>query len=201
MPSFTDLKSKAVKAKDASVSKIQNVKDHNTSVSMKKTNWNPYNGEGPRPPPPLRVAPKPDLPPFLPPPRRTSSNASTGSGASNSTGPPPINRATRTMSSSPTPLSTGPPPIVRSTRPSLSAQSSQSSYPTPPSLPARSSSSAISTEKSSPPALPSRTASVQRDQIPEEPTLNWAALSQDDKEAFFSWLDEFFEKFYGIKAS
>jgi hypothetical protein len=29
--------------------------------------------------------------------------------------------------------------------------------------------------------------------------IQWSTLSTEDKEAFFSWLDEFFERFYGIR--
>ncbi|KAJ8075182.1 hypothetical protein PM082_019510 [Marasmius tenuissimus] len=199
MPSFADLKDKAVKAKDASVNKVQNVRDRNSSVPLKKTNWNPYNGEGPRAPPPPRPNSRnrPDLAPLPPPPRRTSSMASSESSSTTNSGPPPgpppINRATRNLSTtSVSSGSGGPPPIVRSTRPLLSAQSSQSSVGPPPSLPVRRSPSA--------PPLPSRTPSFNNTTITEEPAaFSWGNLTQEDKEVFFGWLDEFFERSYGIK--
>ncbi|KAJ7583811.1 hypothetical protein C8J56DRAFT_193001 [Mycena floridula] len=44
MPSFAEIKDKAVKAKVVSINKIRNMKDRHiyTSVLMKKTNWDPY---------------------------------------------------------------------------------------------------------------------------------------------------------------
>ncbi|KAF8736342.1 hypothetical protein AX14_000455 [Amanita brunnescens Koide BX004] len=77
MPSFADLKAKAVKVKDAGIEKAQNVKDRNTSIPMKKTNWDPYSGEAPPPLPPPRVnsRSKPAKPPLPPPPSRTGGSA------------------------------------------------------------------------------------------------------------------------------
>jgi len=34
---------------------------------------------------------------------------------------------------------------------------------------------------------------------PQEADIDWTNLSQQDKETFFAWLDEFFESRYGIQ--
>jgi hypothetical protein len=36
--------------------------------------------------------------------------------------------------------------------------------------------------------------------VNEEKKVDWGNLSGEDKEVFFGWLDEFFERSYGIKA-
>ncbi len=79
-------------------------------------------------------------------------------------------------SSSTSLLSSGPPPppVKRATRPLIS---SSGSAPGPPLLQR---SMSLTTYAS------------------QEPELDWRNLSQQDKEVFFSWLDEFFEHSYGI---
>ncbi|KAJ3830448.1 hypothetical protein F5880DRAFT_781090 [Lentinula raphanica] len=221
-----ELKQKAVKAKDATVTSVQNTRDRHTSVPLKKTNWNPYDGSGPPPPPAPRTnswtkPPKPE-PPTLPPPiRRDTSNSSEPS------------RSPRTPSTSPSPSPSaspalpsrgGPPVVNRATRPPRPAGRvpSSSLSPTnpsprpvmpprtpsggnPPSLPSRTPSLPPRTP-SLPPSLPSRTpssSSYQKTSVKEESEseIDWANLSPDDKRVFFSWLDEFFERSYGIRAA
>ncbi|KAJ3789416.1 hypothetical protein GGU10DRAFT_372226 [Lentinula aff. detonsa] len=222
MPSFAELKQKAVKAKDATVSSVQNTKDRHTSVPLKKTNWNPYDGNGPPPPPAPRTnswtkPPKPE-PPKLPPPiRRDTSNSSNSPGFSRSPQPPSISPS---PSPSPSPAlpSRGPPVINRATRPpgsaGFTAATANSPIPSlrsivPTSTPSASSKSLPSRAPSLPPrtpSLPSRTpSSTSYHKMPVEPELDsridWANLSPEDKHVFFSWLDEFFERSYGIVAS
>ena len=168
---------------------------------MKKTNWDPYSGAPPPPPPPPRSLvnqrTKPELPSFGPPPSRTGSAASS-SVATN-----------RAASSSPSP---GPAPPLPTRKPSS----------IPPALPSRSNSG------EAPPAPPPRSvAPVARTDLPAGPpppvvrstrpdfatpvseassklplvhtkALDWSNLSQEDKEAFFDWLDEFFSKHLNI---
>jgi hypothetical protein len=149
---------------------------------MAKTNWDPYNGQMPTPPP-LKSAvnqhKKPEV--FLPPPRRTSSAASQSLSSSSASsapplpsrghsGPPPpppprgttVPPAPPTIRSSPqlNPTPIGPPPIVRSTRPDFQAR------PKIPNLPTSS-----------------------------DTEIDWSNLSPEDKTVFFNWLDEFFGNF------
>ena len=156
------------------------------SVSMAKTNWDPYSGNPPPPPPPpkslINQKTKPPVA-FPPPPSRTSSAASRSLSSSSSaslppplpsrgqSGPPPppprgtaVPPALPVIRPQPNPLPTitsGPPPIVRSTRPDFHA----------------------------------------RPKIPKPPTtssdteIDWSNLSPEDKAIFFSWLDEFFTNF------
>ncbi|KAJ4481155.1 hypothetical protein J3R30DRAFT_2411949 [Lentinula aciculospora] len=205
MPSFAELKQKAVKAKDATVTSVQNTKDRHTSVPLKKTNWNPYDGNGPPPPPAPRInswnkPPKPEPPKLPPPPIRRDTSSST-----NSSSPQP-HSVSPLLSRSPVPPSRGPPIINRATRPPGPASivpSPNSASPSrtpsvnsvrPPSLPSRA--------PSLQPSLPSRTpssSSYRQAHVPEpEPQIDWANLTQKDKDVFFSWLDEFFERSYGI---
>ncbi|KAF8883663.1 hypothetical protein CPB85DRAFT_393002 [Mucidula mucida] len=155
-----ELKERASKVKDASVTKIQNTRDRHSSVPLKNTNWDPYSGKPPPPPPPARTSTSKrptslSPPPLAPPPQRAGSVVSSSSTSSLSSGPPP-------------------PPVKRATRPPIS---SPGSAPGPP-LPQRSMSSASYAS--------------------QEAELDWRNLSQQDKEVFFSWLDEFFERSYGI---
>ncbi|GLB44593.1 hypothetical protein LshimejAT787_1702200 [Lyophyllum shimeji] len=173
-PSLAELKAKAVKAKDASVSKIQKARDNNTSVPMAKTNWDPYSKQPPPPPPPPRVStntrPAPSFPPpppapgrpaVLPPPSRAPSLPSRSPAPASPSPPapgPPPRPPPRSVPSSTLPTS-GPPPIVRSTRPDLASR-------------------VLDKEA--------------------EPEIDWTNLSAEDKEVFFSWLDEFFSKALNI---
>jgi len=86
--------------------------------------------------------------------------------------PPPPPRTGQPSRSSTGP----PPPVARDTRPD---------YVPPPSY-------ASSVPAPRPP--PRRTTSTQNS--PEE--IDWANLSQEDKDVFFSWLDEFFSRYLNI---
>ena len=183
--SVADLKAKALSATTAGAEKLQDVRRRNTSVPMSKTNWDPYSGETPAPPPPRSLVNRNTKPaPFLPPPSRTSSAASRSLSSSSSaslppplpsrgpsSGPPPppprgiaAAPAPPAIRSSPQPkppsIANGPPPIVRSTRPDI--------HPRP--------------EISKPPTS-------------SETEIAWSNLSPEDKKIFFNWLDEFFTKF------
>ncbi|KIY62865.1 hypothetical protein CYLTODRAFT_426589 [Cylindrobasidium torrendii FP15055 ss-10] len=97
-----------------------------------------------------------------------------------------------------------PPPQMRSGTSAIhSPRSSISAHPTPPppqragSIMSHSSSSSFSSTPPPPavrhasrPALPHRQSSEQR--------IDWANLSQEDKEAFFGLLDEYFSRSFGI---
>ncbi|KAF9478570.1 hypothetical protein BDN70DRAFT_879805 [Pholiota conissans] len=185
MPSFADLKAKAAGAANSGKDKFNHVRDRNTSVPMKKTNWDPYSGESAPPPPPPRslvnskTKPKP-LAPLPPPPSRTGSAAISAASSSSRSSvspvpppplpsrssatppPPPPRKAAPTIphssvSPSPVPsMGSGPPPIVRSTRPDLRTYRGVSAV---------------------------------------EPEIDWTNLTPEDKEVFFSWLDEFFANF------
>lgn len=160
---LSDLKQRASKAKDASVSKITHTRDHMKSQPSKKLDWD----KAPPPPPPPVVRPKNQ---FAPPPSRTSSAVSQSSSPPVSSPPvpppaipgrpPPVRRQTRPDSVSP-PIPSGPPPIP----------------------PTRSVSRIVSARVHEGP-----------EEI-EEDTIDWANLSQEDKDVFFSWLDEFFARF------
>lgn len=138
------------------------------SIPLAKTNWDPYSGT-PAPPPP--------------PPRVNANNRPTT--ASVKTFLPPPTRG------SPAP-SRSSPPIAPSISP----------LQTPP-LPSR-----------SPMPLPGRTGSqgpppivhstrpdlpvAQSRSMNNVPEIDWTHLSREDKEVFFSWLDEFFGKHLNI---
>lgn len=164
-----ELKQKAVKAKDTTVEKVQNTKDRHTSVPMKSTNWNPYDGSAPKPPPPPRVHSnsRPTPPPtFPPPPSRTSSTQSSASASSGPTPPPVVSRSTRPSASQ----------IQR-----LNSQEVDSPQPPP---------SRSSVRSFAKPKVPSA--------AQHSGEIDWANLSQEDKEIFFSWLDEFFDRSFNI---
>ncbi|KAJ7819525.1 proline-rich protein [Mycena leptocephala] len=98
-----EMRDKAGKAKNATVTSLQNTKDRHSSVPLKTTNWDPYAKNQPPPPPPrANKFSRPVVQPsFLPPPQRGGAAAESPSSST-----PP----------SPAP---GPPPIVRATRPSV----------------------------------------------------------------------------------
>ncbi|KAK0234631.1 hypothetical protein EDD85DRAFT_844758 [Armillaria nabsnona] len=114
MPSFAELKEKATKAKDASMTKMQNTQDRHCSVPLKNTNWDPYNKQPPPPPPAPRaiISARPSM---SPPPSHLSISP-----------PPPI-------------LGQGapPPPIKHSTQPPIRSATANSPSASVPSLPPR----------------------------------------------------------------
>ncbi|KAG6864800.1 hypothetical protein C0991_007056 [Blastosporella zonata] len=181
-PSFAELKAKAAKAKDVSVAKIQSTRDRNTSIPMKKTNWDPYSGQPAPPPPPPRLdsnsRPAAAKPMFPPPPSASSRSAAVA--------PPPPPSRTPSLPSRPSTTHSSPSPVPPAPAPRppprqlLSSSSSVSGGP-PPII------------RSTRPDQPSR----QLDE-PVQPTIDWTNLSPQDKEVFFSWLDEFFNKFLNI---
>ncbi|KAF8346586.1 proline-rich protein [Amanita rubescens] len=244
MPSFAELKAKAAKAKDAGVEKMHNVKDRNTSVPMKKTNWDPYSGNPPPPLPPPRVKSrsKPsEKPPLPPPPTRTGSAvaaaartpsssvaspptlpgrpasgpprlpARTPSSISSSAIPPPLPSRGASVSSLTLSSSQGappPPPIARSTRPTLTHTTELSPPPPPVASPP------IAQAFSAPvPVYPQRKVETQstgqsnntsfggRTRFGTEPRIDWTNLSQEDKVAFYGWLDEYFSRSLSITLS
>ncbi|KIK09427.1 hypothetical protein K443DRAFT_385741 [Laccaria amethystina LaAM-08-1] len=148
MPSFADLKAKATSATNTGVEKLQNVRDRNTSVPMKKTNWDPYSGNLPPPPPPPRTNQKTrpaELAPLPPPPSRTGSigpSSIASSRSSGSTAPPAPPLPARGPVSSPPlpargPVSSPPlPPRGPASTPPLPARGPVSSPPLPPRGPA-----------------------------------------------------------------
>ncbi|EPQ55694.1 hypothetical protein GLOTRDRAFT_128906 [Gloeophyllum trabeum ATCC 11539] len=164
-----DWKKKAVKAKDATVSKAINTKDRLQSTPSAKTNWD-YSNPPPRRPPPVPVKTR-DSELYGPPPSRSNSSRAEVDDAV-SAPPAPV-------------LSTRPSIPSRSTRPSLPTRSPEELAPPP----------------VRPPPMPARrsTASIPASQHHEEviDKIDWANLSPEDKEVFFSWLDEFFSRLTG----
>ncbi|KAF6749551.1 hypothetical protein DFP72DRAFT_1173436 [Ephemerocybe angulata] len=202
MPSFADLKAKATSVANSGVDKARTMKERNTSVPMKKTNWDPYSGQpAPPPPPPRSIVnqrTKPgEQPGFLPPPSRTASNASSGRGTpsgDSSPGPaPPL--PSRAPSSAPpalpqrsSPLGAAPPPPSRTgVAVARNATVSRPAAAGPPPPIARSTRPDLA-------ALEPSTTDTKKD----AEAIDWTNLSQEDKEVFFSWLDEFFSKHLNI---
>jgi hypothetical protein len=113
--------------------------------------------------------------------KRPPPSAPTGSASTYRNGPPsPPPLQTRpdtseSMSSSITP----PPPVPRGSRPDTHSPSSYSPLPPPP------------TRLKS--AYPPQTGSTE-----QVDHIDWANLSQEDKDEFFSWLDEFFSRYFNI---
>ncbi|RDB15095.1 hypothetical protein Hypma_005224 [Hypsizygus marmoreus] len=171
-PSFAELKARAAKAKDAGVSKIQSTKDRHTSVPLAKTNWDPYSKQPPPPPPPPRVSANTRPTTSFPPPPPAPGRPAL---------PPPPTRGPFLPSRSPatTPM---PPPPLTATTPRLPARTPSAGPP--PII------------RSTRPDFSSRPLSTQPDQ-----EIDWANLTTEDKEVFFSWLDEFFSKFFDITIS
>ncbi|CAA7262125.1 unnamed protein product [Cyclocybe aegerita] len=190
MPSFAELKAKAANATSSGMERMQNMRDRNTSVPMAKTNWDPYSGNPPpRPPPPRSLVNRNTKPqaPLPPPPSRTASAATSS-----------LSRASSTASTPPLPArgtpSPGAPPLLPS----------RSKGPAPPAPPPRSTGPPLPAGAPPPPinrstrpdALP-RPAAPARPLAPAktQPKIDWANLSPEDKQVFFSWLDEFFANF------
>ncbi|KAF9040072.1 hypothetical protein BJ165DRAFT_1495201 [Panaeolus papilionaceus] len=205
MPSFAELKAKASKTTSSGVEKMQNVRDRNTSVPLKKTNWDPYSGAPPPPPPPPRSLvnrnTKPALSPLLPPPSRTSNPASPSLSRAPSVSPAPALPARSFSSASSASVSANPPPP-------LPSRGNKPATFTPPVLPSRSPSVLSSTSMASslqgfgPPPPVKRdtrpTLSAHSSIAPrngEDTKIDWINISAEDKEVFFSWLDEFFANF------
>ncbi|KAH9915325.1 uncharacterized protein B0H18DRAFT_940000 [Fomitopsis serialis] len=170
---LASVKEKAMKAKDYSVDKATHTRDHMVSQPSKKINWDPNHK---KPPPPPVMKPKnSDL--YAPPPSRTSSTTSSARNTPSSPsppsapGPPPlIRRDSRPDSVSPPPA---PPPICRQTRPD------SISPPLPP--------------------PPVRSVSITRSlETIEDEKIDWTNLSPEDKQVFFSWLDEFFARYLNL---
>ncbi|KAF8904699.1 hypothetical protein CPB84DRAFT_1845235 [Gymnopilus junonius] len=207
MPSFADLKARASKTTSAGVEKLHNVRDRNTSVPMKKTNWDPYSGAPPPPPPPPRSlvnkSNKPALAPLPPPPSRTGSatsssrSSSVAQNAPVSPAPPPLPSRGPSSTSPPQlpPRSNkGPAPPPPPPRSSPSLNHNKSPPPPGPSVskpPAAAAPPPIA--RSTRPGLPTRHTTPPT--APSENDIDWANLSPEDKEIFFSWLDEFFANF------
>ena len=88
-----------------------------------------------------------------------------------------------------------PPPVVRSRRPD------QSPYSPSPSLSPSTSPSPSKPPTPGLPSLPARRINTSpkpaSNSQPGGNTIDWANLSDEDKQVFFSWLDEFFVKFTG----
>ncbi|KAF9228100.1 hypothetical protein BS17DRAFT_320457 [Gyrodon lividus] len=111
MVNFAELKAKAEKAKDASVTKVTNTKDKYSSVPSSKTNWDPNWKRAPPPPAPSgSTSSASQLPP-------TSSLRSRPDGSSDSLSaapPPVIPRASRPVNDiSALTAYTPPPPPTR----------------------------------------------------------------------------------------
>ncbi|TFK92889.1 hypothetical protein K466DRAFT_643099 [Polyporus arcularius HHB13444] len=189
MPTFAELRSKAAKMADATGSKIVNTKDRMKSQPSKNINWDADIRSKPPPPP------KPPKP--LPPPSRTSSASSASTVATSQaerTKPPvPVRRAGSSASAAPSlgrsvsqashssstslNASLGPPPTVRrETRPD--SVSPPPAYPSSSSLP--------------------RIQEPQAEEDADIDRFDWANLSPEDKQIFFSWLDEFFARYLHV---
>ncbi|KAI0632811.1 hypothetical protein C8Q77DRAFT_1119858 [Trametes polyzona] len=225
MPTLAELKNKAAKVKDASISSLSNTKDRLSSQPSKNINWNAEIKS--KPPPPPKPAFKPP-----PPPSRTSSvTSNVSSNVSSTSSKPPV---------PPVPLrkafGSATPSLARSVS-SVSQASSVSPSP-PPRPPPRSinSHAAPSASPSPPPSVssglpPGPPPPIRRETRPDQPhpqppsapqpppsrnlappppirrvqqdeadidRIDWANLSPEDKQEFFSWLDEFFGRYLGV---
>lgn len=160
---------------------------------MAKTNWDPYSGQPPPPPPPPRslvnhrtkpvAAAEPSL---LPPPSRSSSAGSPSLSRGSAATPPPPPSRNGSGSGTPPP----PPPRGRNAAPPApppraTAQSSLSA------VPARADAGPPPIVKSTRPGF--QTHHAQGNFGDNE--IDWVNLTPQDKEVFFSWLDEYFANF------
>ncbi|KAG0696468.1 hypothetical protein DFH29DRAFT_767640, partial [Suillus ampliporus] len=148
-----ELKQKAEKAKDASVTKMVNTRDRYSSVPSSQTNWDP---NWKRAPPPAQAGSAGNGPPS--PPLRTRPDAS-GSMRSSVVSPPP--------------------PVAHGSRPDARSPPSYSHIPPPP-------------------TRPKSTYTSQMGSTDQVDHIDWANLSQEDKDEFFGWLDEFFSRYFNI---
>lgn len=170
-----------------------------SSVALKKTNWDPYNGTGPAPPPPRKPSANPKTkpaPPLPPPPSRTNAAATSNSSVAASV----ASRATSASPGPPPPLPSrassisGPPLPKRPGQPVLSPQSKAATGLVP---------KPVLTPSGPPPPVARSTKPVldNRDSFyveESEPVIDWTNLSPEDKAAFFGWLDEFFSSYLKI---
>lgn len=201
-----ELKAKASGITSAGVEKVQNARDRNTryelsrchtacwyslctSVPMAKTNWDPYSGERPPPPPPPRSLVSQNTKPLkalLPPPSRTTASSTTSLSRTNSVSPAPPLPSRTPSSSAPPPARNHSvsPPIAPPRAPLQTKQSYGKTLPPvgPPPPIQRSTRPDLRTHQVAP-------------VISVEPEIDWANLSPEDKDVFFSWLDEYFANF------
>ncbi|EIW56724.1 uncharacterized protein TRAVEDRAFT_151331 [Trametes versicolor FP-101664 SS1] len=211
MPTLAELRSRAVKVKDAGVSSLSNTKDRMSSQPSKNINWNADVKAKP-PPPPAPLAKPVYKPP--PPPSRTGSSASSAPGIVNK---PPVPVRKFGVSANPTlarsisnvsqenGVNPGPPPRppprsfnsnASSVSPSPSPSISGGLAPGPPPLIRRE----TRPDQPSPPPRSFAPPPPVRKAQSEEAGINkidWANLSPEDKQAFFGWLDEFFSRYLG----
>lgn len=169
-----DLKARATKAKDYTSEKFTNTRDRYSSAQSKDINWETEEFKRKKPPP-------------LPPPLRRSKPGEDGSeharngsvssvvDGSESQGPSPV----VSKPSVPLPPTRGRPPL-----PPVRRGSIQSERPS-------STSSPVAQDPSPTRVAPSRTGSK----------IDWANLSQEDKQVFFGWLDEYFARYLGSSVS
>ncbi|ETW79761.1 hypothetical protein HETIRDRAFT_103639 [Heterobasidion irregulare TC 32-1] len=143
-----DLKSKAVKAKDASVSKLSTTRDRMKSTPSAQTGFDPYAKRTPPPPPPLRST------------SSRSAESSSSASVSARPPPPPVHRTSRPDAA--------PPPVLSRRRPSTVDHGSSSVR-----------------------------AYGDEQQRESADRIDWSNLSTEDKQALFSWLDEFFSRYLG----
>ncbi|KAI0651353.1 hypothetical protein C8Q79DRAFT_932887 [Trametes meyenii] len=213
MPTLAELRSKAVKVKDASVSSLANTRDRMSSQPSKNINW--HADIKPKPPPP----PKPDFRP-PPPPSRTSSTSSTPSTSQSKPPAPPVpsrragsstnvplarssNPVSQTSSASPSPPPR-PPPRSLNSQPSSSASPSPPPSvlgvsPGPPPPIRRDTRPDTASHASASHMLPPPMRSIQEGEADTYvDRIDWANLSLEDKQVFFSWLDEFFSRYLGV---
>ncbi|KAI0351683.1 hypothetical protein OH77DRAFT_1429521 [Trametes cingulata] len=197
-----ELRNKAVKAKEASLSTLSNTRDRMSSQPSKNIDW--HADIKSKPPPPPKPAFKPP-----PPPSRTSSDASSSQGKP-PVPPVPLRRAgssaTPSLARSASSVSPSPPP--RPPPRSLNSLASGSASPSPP----------PSVTAGLPPGPPPPIRRETRpDRLPPAPQthtpppaarkvdhdvdidrVDWGNLSSEDKQVFFSWLDEFFSRYLGV---
>ncbi|KAH9856270.1 hypothetical protein C2E23DRAFT_866290 [Lenzites betulinus] len=218
MPTLAELRSKAVKAKDAGLTSLSNTKDRMSSQPSKNINWNAEIKA--KPPPPPKPAFKPP-----PPPSRTSPTTS----ASGKPPPPPAPRPIASSTVGVPGKASAPPIPIRRAGPSTTIQpnvAASSSTPRPPPRPAASHDTSTSASPSPPPSIsgglplgppppirretrPDHLVPPSRNLAPPPPVrkvrsvesnpdkIDWANLTPEDKQELFSWLDEFFSRYLG----
>ncbi|KAI0830091.1 hypothetical protein BC628DRAFT_1500702 [Trametes gibbosa] len=218
MPTLAELRSKAVKVKDAGISSLSNTKDRMSSQPSKNINWNAEIKAKPPPPP------KPVFKP-LPPPSRTSPVAS-----ASSTPPPPASRPVTCTAPDKPPA---PPVPTRRAGTSVTHKPSVAAPFPPPRPPLRPTANHDADTVASPSPPPSISAGlplgppppIRRETRPDHPAppsrnlappspvrkvqsvtaepdkIDWANLTPEDKQELFSWLDEFFSRYLGVPIS
>ncbi|TFK47146.1 hypothetical protein OE88DRAFT_1811330 [Heliocybe sulcata] len=171
---LADLKTKALKAKDATVSKVVNTKDRMQSTPSAKTNWD-YSNPPVRRPPPVPMK----------------------SRDSELYGPPPVRQNSKPESSESMENVHARPSPVLTSRPSVTPRASKPAIPTR-TVPEED----LAYEPPRPPPMPTRrsaaSAPIQESHTEEViDRIDWVNLSQEDKDVLFSWLDEFFTHLLG----